>query len=53
MRSRLAAAVLVAATALSFAPQASASHHVDCWGPIAPACGVINRYGFCHTPPRC
>lgn len=53
MRSRPVLGALAAAAALVTAPHASASHHVDCAGLIAPACAVVNHTVFCHTPPPC
>jgi hypothetical protein len=51
MRTRILLGVLASAFAVSL--EAQASHHVDCAGPIVPACAVINRYALCHTPPSC
>lgn len=52
MRTRILLGLAAAAAVLTAVP-AQASHHVDCAGPIVPACAVINRYAFCHTPPSC
>lgn len=53
MRTRLLAGAFAATAVLSFAPQASASHHLDCAGPLVPVCTVINRTVFCHGVPPC
>ena len=43
-RTTLGAALLLSGTALvTAATPASAQPHVDCWGPITPACAVVNR----------
>lgn len=40
----LGAALLLGSATLSItASPASAQPHVDCWGPIQPACAVVNK----------
>lgn len=40
----LGTALLVSSVALgATATPASAQPHVDCWGPITPACAVVNK----------